>query len=354
MWLLVVVCALFAGGLSTPVGVARLAPMWLGLLPVPSSTACDTPILAWAALARGELRAADTWACRSDIVGGERRRAVLDARLADRHIDVATRREIARLLLATGDGATLLADARLGVDLRRGLVDVDTIAHADDDLVALSQAYPLGGAWDAALVAEALSAGDATITTPLAGGGVGMGPAGLLAGLPRVPASTPSSPQPSSYLAEYAPIGEAFAEHVFEEWAAVRGWVAAGRTERDRADRVMAVLVADSPGEPWVSVHALVRGERVTPALVVAAALDLGESASLPVSARGDAEAVVIGVGHRAVYAPACGPRRPAALPGTRVDPDWGSTPVEIARRARVLSDTWGLGPCSPGTASPD
>ncbi len=349
MWFFVVVLGIACGWLATPAGFARFSSAWLGLVPTPPIVACDAPLLAWAALSRGELIAADAWPCRGEVVGGRYRRAVLDARLADRRFAVVGRREIARLLLATGDASALLADARLGVDLRRGLVDADSIAHAEDDLVALAELYPLGGAHDSALVAEALAAGDATIAVAAEPAELGLPGATLLARLPRAPATEPPAPLPSSYLVDYGPIGEALAEHVFAEWTAVRAWVAAGATERERADRVMAVLVASPPGEPWVSVHALVRGERVTPALLVLAALDLAESTALPVSVRGDAHAVLIGVGHRAVYAPACGPRRPVALPGTGVDPDWGATPADIATQARRLSDSWGLGPCETG-----
>ncbi|MBM4393743.1 MAG: hypothetical protein FJ090_21665 [Deltaproteobacteria bacterium] len=353
MWGAAAVLGVACGFLATPAGFARFCPLWLGLVAGPPVEACAAPLRASAALARGELVAADAWRCRHDVVGGPYRRAALDARLSDRRLSLAGRREIARLLLATGDAAALLADPRLGVDLRRGLVDADTIAHADDDLVALAALYPLGGAQDNALVAEALATGDATSAAAGEPLELGLPGATLLRGLPRLPASSPPVPTIASYLSDYGPIGEALAEHVFAEWAAVRAWVAAGSTDRDRADRAMAVLVANPPGEPRVSVHALVRGERVTPALMVLAALDLGGAATLPVSVRGDEHALVIGVGHRAVYAPACGPRRAVALPGTRVDPDWGPAPAEIAAQARRLSDTWGLGPCENDAVAP-
>lgn len=321
----------------------------LDVSPAVDAAACDAPWRTWAALERGSVTAAPVLPCAAEVASGARG-AALWAALGQRARPASHRRAIARVLLAAGPAEAVLASAAVDGDLRRGLLDEATIAHASDDLVALASRYPLGGLGDRARVYEALATGSAAEAGPV----LAEWPRdqdlravqGLVAGLPGLGPATSPPPTLAGPLADYMPVGEALAEHVAAEWSAVRDWVAAGASAEERARRAMVVLVGEAPGEPWMSVHALLRGERVVPVLVGLAAVDLGAAAALPVRVRGDEWAVLAGVGHLAVYAPACGPRRLVALPGLRPSPDdWGTTAAAQLGRARVLADAW-LTPC--------
>ncbi len=352
-WWLFALLAVIGFG-TTPTAWRWLAPTTAWILDRggdSAARACERPWRTWAALYRGSADARSAYPCASHVTAG-RRGDSLRHRLADAGAPPSHRREWARLLLVAGPAEEVLASASLPVDVRRGLVDEATVAFAQDDLLALSVRYPLGGVLDDTLVLEALSVGSRAPAEPV----LAEAPAhaatrplfALAARLPRgePPVAPPAHPG-ATVLAGYGPVGEAFAEHVFTEWAAIRAWVAGGDEPRERASRAAAVLVGEAPGEPWMSVHALLRGERVVPVLVGLAAIDLGVAAALPVRVRGDADGVVVAVGHLAVYAPRCGPRRAVALPGTRPSPeDWGEAPGAQLGRAATLADVWGE-PCA-------